>query len=69
MHTFVLNQSKDSCMIIQINILFKALMVLSANTKLCCHYGEKNYIWKAKEHQEQKMPIRVHCLESQPSNQ
>ncbi len=39
MHTFLLNQSEDSCMIIQIN-----LMVLSVNTKLCGHYGEKNYI-------------------------
>jgi len=29
MHTYVLNQSEDSCMIIQINILFKALMVLT----------------------------------------
>lgn len=30
-------------------------------------WGEKLYL-KGKEHQEQKMPIRVHCLESQPSN-
>jgi hypothetical protein len=55
MHTFVLNQSEDSCMIIQINILFKALTVLSANTKLCGHYGEKNYIWKAKNTKSKKI--------------
>jgi hypothetical protein len=52
MHTFLLNQSEDSCMIIQIN-----LMVLSVNTKLCGHYGEKNYIWKAKNTEKKKCQL------------
>jgi hypothetical protein len=51
-HTFVLNQNEESCMIIQINILFKALMVPSANTKLCGHYEGETLYLKGKEHQE-----------------